>query len=201
MTQYFRLSSTSVAVFRLILLVAAGFAGPATTAFAPKREEESLEHREVHEQEVICTWQKLCHCDYERKRHASKSHLIEQALRQKERIRYVQKNNDMRREPAHNLVREEQVSQQRAERIQKRQVREQIVEVRTTNAHLAPVFTARFLRSLLRTNGAIHKRAEIALLQNLRCHKEVVHDALLDRKFRIKYRCLQSNDRARLRTS
>ena len=93
----------------------------------------------------------------------------------------------MRREPAHNLMREEQVSQQRAERIQKRQVREQIVEVRTTNAHLAPVFTARFLRSLLRTNGAIHKRTEITLLQNLRRHKEVVHDALLDRKFRIKF--------------
>ena len=142
MTQYFRLSSTSVAGFRLILLVAAGFAGPAATAFTLKREEESLEHGEVHKQEVIGTWQKLCHCNKERKRHASKSHLIEQALRQKQCVCHVQKNDDMWREPAHNLVREEQVSQQRAERIQQRQVREQIVEVCTANAHLAPVFTA-----------------------------------------------------------
>ena len=138
------LIAQSEATSRLITpsLVAAGFAGPATTAFTLKRKEESLEHGEIHEQEVISTRKNSRHGDNERKRHASKGYLVEQALRQKQGVRHIQKNNDMRREPADNLMREEQVGEQRAERVQQWQVREQVIEVCTANTHLASIFAA-----------------------------------------------------------
>ena len=169
------------------LLVAAGFAGPATTAFTLECKEESLEHGKIHQQEVICTREYSRHGYNKCQRHASKTHLIEKSLRQEQSVRYIQKNNDMRREPADNLVREEQVCQKRTERVQQRKVRPQVVEIRAADTHLATELAARFLRGLLRADGACDKRAEVALLQDLRRDEEVVHDALLDRKLRVEF--------------
>ena len=93
----------------------------------------------------------------------------------------------MRREPAQNLMREEQVCKQRMQRIQQRQIREQEVKVRTANAHLAAEFTARFLRRLLGTDSACNEGAVEAFFKHLGRHEEVIHDALLDRQFRVQF--------------
>ena len=91
----------------------------------------------------------------------------------------------MRREPAQDLVREEQVGEQRAERVQQRQVRPQVVEIRAADAHFAAEFADAFLGGLFRTDGAGDERAVAALLQNFRGNEEVVHDALLHGQFRV----------------
>ena len=91
----------------------------------------------------------------------------------------------MRGEPAQNLVREKEVRKQRAERVQQRQVRPQVVEVRAPDTYLAPELAARFLRCLFRADGACDKRAEVPFLENLRGNEEVVHDALLYGQFRV----------------
>ena len=93
----------------------------------------------------------------------------------------------MRGEPAQNLVREEKVGKQRAERVQQRQVRPQVVEIRASDTHLAAELADAFLRGLFRTDGARDERAIAALLQDFRGNEEVVHDALLHRQFRIEF--------------
>ena len=93
----------------------------------------------------------------------------------------------MRGEPAQNLVREEKVGEQRAERVQQRQVRPQVVEIRAADTHLASELADAFLRGLFRTDGARDERAVAALLQDFRGNEEVVHDALLHRQFRIEF--------------
>ena len=93
----------------------------------------------------------------------------------------------MRREPAQNLVREEQVRKHRAQRIQQRQVREQEVEIRTADTHLAAEFTARFLGGLLGTDSARDESAVETFFEHLGRYEEVVHHALLDGEFRIKF--------------
>ena len=78
----------------------------------------------------------------------------------------------MRSQPAQKFMRKEQVSEQRTERIEQRQVREQVVEVRTPNAHLAAVFARAFLRSLLCSDSTRIEGAEGTFLQNLDRNEE-----------------------------
>lgn len=167
--------------------VAAGFTRPPAALFTTERQEESLEQGEVHRHEVIAAGHNLRHAQKRNQEHKSETHAIHHTAGEQQGVQDKQEDYKVRREPAQQLMREEQVGKQRAERVEQGQIGPQVVEVRTANAHLAAELADTFLRGLFRTDSARDKRAETALLQNLRGNEEVVHDALLDRKFCIKF--------------
>ena len=148
--------------------VAARLAGPATALFTPEREEESLEQGKVHGHEVVTAGHNFRYankCDQE---HDTKTDAVPHTTREQQGVQYEHEDYNVRREPAQQLMRKEQLGQQRAERVEQGQVGPQVVEVRTANTHLAAEFSDAFLRGLFGADGARDKRAETALLQNLR---------------------------------